>query len=692
MRASSIGRRAENARRSSQTTSWFVAALLASATVTTARADDAAPSDGHETIVVVDALAPHAREDEAASSTVITSDRTPRSAETLPDLLGDVPGVGISRLGGLAAPALVSLRGSAWDQVSVYLDGVNLNIAAGGGVDLSTLPVGDVARVEVYRGVTPIAYGGSAIGGVIAIETERPKQTSASVTLGGGSFGTWLGGGSVQVADKNDGLYLGLHGLRSLGDFTFLDNKGTAFDPTDDEVVHRQNNEVRELDGVLRGYLTLPGDRELSLILLGFASDQGIAGFPKFATSRSQDETRRAIASVAYQSHDELGERNQLRAQAYAYQLDERFRDPLAEVSSIPTDASDRTRAVGGTLRSRWTPAAWMQPAIIVDVRHESFKPTDELTGDQGVASTRLAGVAGAESTFRIDAARLAIIPSVRAELSRDVTAGRGSFGEIEDAQPAVSRALPITRLAVTQSPFDGLILRANVGRYARLPSFLELYGDNGFILGNPALVPEHGTTADVGAGFAGARHGVTLLADVAGFTAVTDQLIQFQQNTFGVARAHNIGRARVLGVESSAELRYAAARLYAQATFTDARDESDNVSTNGKQIPYRPRVHATARPELRGQLVRGIELGAYVELDFETGNFVDSGNVIELPARTVVGAGASIGFAGGRARLIASATNLTNASIVDVLSFPVPGRAFYLTLALATEPQVKEP
>ena len=194
-------RSAENARRSIRTSSRLQIALVMSAgwqlAVAAARADEPG-----ETIVVVDpAPVVRASEDEAASASVITTERTPRSAEQMADLLDGVPGVTVSRLGGVGAPALLSLRGSIWEQVSVYLDGVNLNLATGGGVDLATLPVGDVERVEIYRGATPIAYGGSAIGGVVAVETRSPTATGATLEAGGGSFGTSYGGGSLSLAN-----------------------------------------------------------------------------------------------------------------------------------------------------------------------------------------------------------------------------------------------------------------------------------------------------------------------------------------------------------------------------------------------------------------------------------------------------------------------------------------------------------
>lgn len=683
MKSKWFGGRAENARRTTNTElRWIVGlawgpALLCS--VAPARADAPAPAD--ETIVIVDFAPPRASEDEAASSSVITADRPARSAETMADLLDDLPGVTVSRLGGVGAPSMLSLRGTTWEQVGVYLDGVNLNIAAGGGVDIGSLPVGDVARVEVYRGVTPIAYGGSAIGGVLAVETRRPQRDGATLEVGGGSFGTWLGGGSVSLGREAYGIYVGLHSLKTAGDFEFLDTKGTAFTPDDDELVARQNNRVRELDGVARGFVALPGARELSVLALGFDRTQGLPGYPRYSTMQSSLLTRRGIGSVAYTSHDELGDNSLLRAQLYGYGLEQRFRDPLSEIALSSTDVRTRTLALGGTLRASRAVSTWLQPAALLDVRRESFVPRDLLAGVRGVLSTRVTTVGGAEATVRMSSIGLALIPSLRVEMFRDVS----------PPNEPISRTLPIARMAVTKALPHGVTARANAGRYARLPSFLELFGNNGFILGNQNLEPERGLSSDVGATYVGAAGPVAIVADAAGFAMLTDDLILFQHNAYGVARARNIGRARVLGLESSTELRYRAARLYTQATLTDARDRSDSAASADRHLPYRPRVHLTARPELRDLDVHGVALGAYVELDFTSGNFVDPANLVELPSRMVLGAGTSVALDRGHVRIIASVNNLTNAMVNDVLAYPLPGRAFYLTVALATGSSAKE-
>src|SRR5262245_7489370 len=49
------------------------------------------------------------REDEAAAASVVTRDRTPRSVETLPQLLSELPGVSVTRFGALGSLGMISV-------------------------------------------------------------------------------------------------------------------------------------------------------------------------------------------------------------------------------------------------------------------------------------------------------------------------------------------------------------------------------------------------------------------------------------------------------------------------------------------------------------------------------------------------------------------------------------------------------
>ena len=129
------------------------------------------------------------REDRAAAASVVIPGNDPRTLDDLGSLLLEVPGVTVVRTGSIGTYSTLALRGANPDEVRIYLDGVPLNIAAGGAVDVSTLPLGDVERVEVYRGTTPLAFGESALGGIVSITTRtraraEPRRGLAWARLG----------------------------------------------------------------------------------------------------------------------------------------------------------------------------------------------------------------------------------------------------------------------------------------------------------------------------------------------------------------------------------------------------------------------------------------------------------------------------------------------------------------------------
>ena len=310
-----------------------VALALGAAAPTAARADEtsrgAAPVP--ETVVSArrePASAP--REDRSAAASVITPDDSPRAYDDLGSLLLEVPGVTVARTGSISAFASLRLRGSDADQVAFFIDGVPLNIAAGGAIDVSSLPLGDVERIEVYRGSSPLAFGESALGGIVAITTRTPGATHASARAATGSFGTDAGDISVGGRAGRVRLYFGMHGLTSVGDYPYHDDNGTPLNPADDSEPRRQNDDVREANGVLRAALTLGGRRVLSLGVLGFGRDQGLPGLDFVPTTYARFHTLRALGYARYESRDDLGPGGRLAAELFASAQRDLFIDRYA--------------------------------------------------------------------------------------------------------------------------------------------------------------------------------------------------------------------------------------------------------------------------------------------------------------------------------------------------------------------------
>ncbi len=108
--------------------------------------------------------------------TVIRPQEMKGEQKNLPELLKQVPGLHVIELKGRGAYTTASVRGSTSSQVAVYVDGILMNLGSESAVDLSTIPVENVEKIEVYRGYIPARFGGASIGGVINIVTATPQN------------------------------------------------------------------------------------------------------------------------------------------------------------------------------------------------------------------------------------------------------------------------------------------------------------------------------------------------------------------------------------------------------------------------------------------------------------------------------------------------------------------------------------
>ena len=624
---------------------------------------------------------PH--EDSAASCSVVTQDRTPRAAESVPQLLSEQSGVVVTRLGGMGSTATVSLRGSTANQVLVYVDGVPFNTATGGGVDLGALPIGDVERIEIYRGMSPIGFGASAIGGVVSITTAMPKDNRADIEAGGGSFGTYYGGMRGSWNRGRFHLYNGIHAITSDGDFRYVDTKGTILNTStsDDRSVLRRDNDLHQLDGMTRAVLDLAGDRRISASLLYFGRDQGLPGQGSLANPKARLGTLRATGILAYDSNQDLGSGGRLRAMVYGNYDLSHFDDPAHQISAVQADAHDLTYTLGGTVAWRRVARHWLTLSGVFDGRYDRFRPSDAMSS--GAPAMRLFGATGLESDFWIQPIHFDIIASLRLEAAHEETSGRDAFEQFLPTSSPVNHVLPIARLSLVKELADWLTLRANGGRYARLPSTIELYGNTGYLLGDPTLKPETGFNADAGPVVSWKRGSSRIFWSTAAFASLVSDLIQYQYISGGRARLQNLGSAHILGVESEATLEFwRHARVVAAGTFTDPRNTSPVEAQYGRQLPFRPRYRLYARPEWRAvQIGTRVVFGFYAEVDATAGNYRNLPNTDRVPARFLVGAGAYADLP-GHFSLRASGQNLGNSSICDLANYPLPGREIYLTLA----------
>lgn len=141
--------------------------------------------------------------------------------KTLPELLQEVPGVHVRYVSGKGQYTTVTVRGSTAAQVGVFVDGVLSNLGGDAAVDISTIPVKNVERIEVYRGYIPARFGGTYMGGVINIVTKRPEKANISVSTGKGSWGGDTASLEISEPLGSGSLMVGINRDQSDGDFRY---------------------------------------------------------------------------------------------------------------------------------------------------------------------------------------------------------------------------------------------------------------------------------------------------------------------------------------------------------------------------------------------------------------------------------------------------------------------------------------
>jgi len=128
-----------------------------------------------------------------------------RQTVVVSDVLRDVPGVAVSRLGAVGGETQVRIRGAEGNHTLVLIDGIKASDPFLDEFDFGTIIADPDARIEVLRGQQSALYGSDAIGGVISYITLTGAQApGVHARAEGGSMGTY--GGGARLAGVEGGL------------------------------------------------------------------------------------------------------------------------------------------------------------------------------------------------------------------------------------------------------------------------------------------------------------------------------------------------------------------------------------------------------------------------------------------------------------------------------------------------------
>ena len=232
----------------------------------------------------------------------------------------------------------------------------------------------------------------------------------------------------------------------------------------------------------------------------------------------------------------------------------------------------------------------------------------------------------------------------------------------------------------------DELELRANLLRAVRPPTLGERYGVTAGTRGNSALEVEQGGAFDLGARYEDTLSFLTFSLEAFAFARLADDLIAYQRSALGYVRPYNVGQARFVGTEVSGALdawRHLGVRGH--VTWLDPRDVSSGRTTTNDLIPLLSRLTAVGEVEGYTTFEDGFlaRLGVVGSALYRGGRVADPAGLLIVPEQfsadvSLVASSVRHHFT-TRFRI----ENVFDASLLDVVGYPLPGRAYWLALEL---------
>lgn len=111
-------------------------------------------------------------------------------AQSINDLLKYIAGVDVRQRGPVGAQTDVGIRGGNYEQITILLNGVNINDPQTGHNAFDfPCSIADIQRIEVLEGPAARVYGTSSMLGAVNIITRRHDATGLQASVEGGSYG-----------------------------------------------------------------------------------------------------------------------------------------------------------------------------------------------------------------------------------------------------------------------------------------------------------------------------------------------------------------------------------------------------------------------------------------------------------------------------------------------------------------------
>lgn len=491
-------------------------------------------------------------------------------------------GLTLKDYGGIGGMKTVSARGLGSQFSTVVVDGVAVNDAQNGQVDLSRYMVGNAAYVSFSQGQQQQALLPARVyasGNVLEVATAEPQffmaeHTNLKVGMELGSYGMmnpsalWEQKWSGKLKSSVWGSW-----LKSDGDYPFtLYYTASRSDSSSRERRHHSATRLLTTDGVL--FYTPSRGHSLTAKVHYMRGSHQLPG--PVHLYRQQPSAESTHEEVAFAQVKWKMEREQWKVQAIGkcQSTFDQYEDSAANTISHYLRNDYRQREAYASGSALWSPKRWLDVSVAGDGSIGQLH--SNLAQNNHVRRESLMGVVAVGLHGRHIEAKANLLATVVADREADV-----------DSPPNYRRLSPYAGLTYT---FDSgrATLRYFFKETYRVPNFSELY----YLTLVRELRPECALQHNVGLTYAGKYVSGTIDAY---YNRVSDKILAIPTQNMFLWSMQNLGKATIAGVDATANtsVGIGSTHLEVQCNYTyqyavDCTDEASK--TYGHQIAYMPR------------------------------------------------------------------------------------------------------
>lgn len=631
------------------------------------------------------------------------------TATNINDVLARTVGVTVRNTGGLGSASRISLRGLEGKRMGMYVDEVPMSQLSNF-VALNDIPTNMIERIEVYKGIVPYKFGGSALGGAVNVVTKEYPPVYFDFSYELGSFNTHQVSTVFKRTNHKTGLQFGIGGAFSFS----KNNYKMTLANLDNRIVERDHDKFNKVMAGMSVKATKWWFDEMKWELIFLKTRQEIQGIDLDVREAYNHSVSGLTALTLKRKNfflDGLDFDFDIGYIIGRYGLNDKASNRYdwdgnklpavspygGEQNNFPSDGRNRSNELTAKLNLGYTIDKHHGINLNVYFDRNSLYPNDSLM-DKAL---------GFQSNFPSK------MKTLTTGLSYDLTLFDGRFQNAFTLKNFIfsshSRSIDVYSVRapepvkVSKSYFgfsdafrykftDDLMLKASFNSEVRIPTSEELIGNGYSILASPALKPERTSGVNLGMLY---RHlkqdGGLVEIELNGFYNQLKDMIRFTPDMIPtMARYRNFGSVRTRGIELDVKgdvcpVLY----LYANGTYQDLRDvrkltpgTTVENPTYMKRIPNVPYLLANFGAEFhkenlfggKEQNTRFLFDASYVHTyyyDFEVSRYQDK----KIPSALTMDAAVEHSFKNDQWVLTFKVKNLMDRHVVSEFNRPLPGR-----------------